>query len=66
MYKGSFVPFMAVLQSIFGHISHPHKNDSQLRKWYKLGKSALVNGRFDSAATTALTRILNKMVQQKV
>ena len=64
IYSGSFVPYMATMQSILGRSTHPHKDTKKLRVFYKRAKSAIQNGRFSATASTSLNRIIQALVKQ--
>ena len=65
LHRSSFIVYMATLQSILGCSTHPAKDHKDLRKFYKLSKSALQNGHFSEAAATSLGRIANTLVKQE-
>ena len=65
LHRSSFIVYMATLQSILGCSTHPAKDHKDLRKFYKLSKSALQNGHFSEAAATSLGRIENKLVKKE-
>jgi len=58
--QSAFIPYMGTLEGIIG----PFCNcDRDVRKKYKLAKSAIENGNFPEAETTALCRIIKAVVK---